>query len=178
MSGDTNINGTLYLNGAIGSSTAPVYVDATGKFVSTTSVVAAKLTTSTLGSTTQPIYLAAGVATACNTYAGGTAVTLNNVSKAANTASFYAPTSGGTSGYPLIGKGTTSAPDWYAGATFSGTQASDYKLTLAGTSDASSTVTGSLVVSGGVGIAKKLYVGSLATIGTLDGGQHIINGNV
>ena len=34
-----------------------------------------------------------------STYAGGTAVTLNGSSKASSTASFYAPTSAGTSGY-------------------------------------------------------------------------------
>lgn len=71
---------------------------------------ATKLGSSNLGSATKPIYLSAGTPTECNTYAGGTAVTLNNSSKAASTASFYAPTTGGTSGYPLIGDGTTSAP--------------------------------------------------------------------
>ena len=45
-------------------------------------------------------------------YAGGTAVTLNDSSKAGATASFYAPTTGGTSGYVLVGNGTTSAPTW------------------------------------------------------------------
>jgi len=56
--------------------------------------------------------LAAGVPTECSTYAGGTAVTLNNSSKAGSTASFYAPTAGGTANYVLIGNGTTSAPTW------------------------------------------------------------------
>lgn len=55
-----------------------------------------------VGSVNQPIYLVKGVATAANTYAGGTAVTLNGTSKAATTASFYAPTSAGTEGYLLI----------------------------------------------------------------------------
>jgi len=46
------------------------------------------------GSTTKPIYTsAAGTIAECSTYAGGTAVTLNGSSKAASTASFYAPTS-------------------------------------------------------------------------------------
>lgn len=46
------------------------------------------------GSATKPIYVsAAGVVSAGNTYAGGTAVTLNGTSKASTTASFYAPTS-------------------------------------------------------------------------------------
>ena len=45
-------------------------------------------------------------------YAGGTAVTLNGSSKAGATASLYAPTTGGTSGYICVGAGTTSAPTW------------------------------------------------------------------
>ena len=57
---------------------------------------ASKLGSATLGSTTKPIYLNSGTATECSTYAGGTAVTLNNSSKAASIASFYAPTTGGT----------------------------------------------------------------------------------
>lgn len=73
---------------------------------------ATKLGSSTLGSGTKPIYLSSGTATECSTYAGGTAVTLNNSSKAASTASFYAPTAGGTANYVLIGNGTTSAPTW------------------------------------------------------------------
>lgn len=72
---------------------------------------AAKLGSDTLGSTTKPIYLSSGEATECNTYAGGTAVTLNGSSKASTTASFYAPTSSGTSGYLLKSNGS-SAPTW------------------------------------------------------------------
>lgn len=68
---------------------------------------------SALGSTTEPVYIsAAGTFSKASKYAGGTAVTLNNSSKAASTASFYAPTTGGTKGYSLIGNGTTSAPVW------------------------------------------------------------------
>ena len=48
-----------------------------------------------------------------STYAGGTAVTLNNSSKASSTASFYAPTTGGTADIQaLVGNGATSAPKW------------------------------------------------------------------
>lgn len=77
-----------------------------------TATTATTLGSSTLGSGTKPIYLSSGTATECSTYAGGTAVTLNNASKAASTASFYAPTAGGTANYVLIGNGTTSAPTW------------------------------------------------------------------
>lgn len=84
-----------------------------------TADVALKLTTSNLGSITEPIYLVAGVATVCSTYAGGTLVTLNNVDKGADTASFYAPITGGTANHILISTGTTSAPVWSAVATLS-----------------------------------------------------------
>lgn len=66
-----------------------------------------------VGDANNPVYIAStGVATKCNTYGGGTAVTLNNASKAAATASFYAPTSGGTENYFLRAVGSTSAPQW------------------------------------------------------------------
>ena len=61
---------------------------------------------------TRPLMVnTSGVASVGSLYAGGTAVTLNGASKAANTASFYAPTGGGTSGYYLRSNGT-SAPSW------------------------------------------------------------------
>lgn len=72
---------------------------------------ASKLGTTDKGSANKPIYLAAGVATECNTYAGGTAVTLNGTPKAASTASFYAPTAVGTSGQILKSNGS-GAPSW------------------------------------------------------------------
>lgn len=62
-----------------------------------------------------------------STYAGGTAVTLNNSSKAGSTASFYAPTTGGASNKVLIGNGTTSAPTW-SGFTLTGTTNTAYDL--------------------------------------------------
>ena len=64
------------------------------------------------GSTTKPIYVsAAGTIAECSTYAGGTKVTLNGANKGASTASFYAPTGGGTSGNILKSNGS-SAPTW------------------------------------------------------------------
>ena len=65
-----------------------------------------------LGSTTKPVYTsAAGTFAECSTYAGGTAVTLNGSSKAASTASFYAPTGAGTNGQYLKSNGS-GAPSW------------------------------------------------------------------
>ena len=65
----------------------------------------------TKGSATKPIYLSSGVPTEGSLYAGGTKVTLNGTDLASNTANFYAPASGGTSGQILQSKGT-SAPAW------------------------------------------------------------------
>ena len=67
-----------------------------------------------IGGSTQPVYVYSdGTITACTKYAGGTAVTLNGSSKAGSTASFYAPTSAGTSGYLLKSSGS-GAPTWLA----------------------------------------------------------------
>ncbi len=65
----------------------------------------------TAGSGSTPIYISSGVVTACSTYAGGTKVTLNGTNKGASTASFYAPTTAGTSGYLLQSNGS-GAPTW------------------------------------------------------------------
>ena len=73
---------------------------------------ASKLGTTTVGATTIPIYLSNGSPIQCDTYAGGTAVTLNGTNKGARTASFYAPTVAGTSGQILVSKGANTAPAW------------------------------------------------------------------
>lgn len=66
-----------------------------------------------VGSSTEPVFVqTTGVATKCSKYAGGTEVTLNNSNQGAKTASFYAPTTGGTSGYILKANGNTSTPSW------------------------------------------------------------------
>lgn len=76
-----------------------------------TAATATKLGTATKGSATKPIYLSSGTPTECSTYAGGTAVTLNGSSKAATTASFYAPTSVGSANQFLMSNGS-GAPTW------------------------------------------------------------------
>lgn len=75
-------------------------------------ITASKLGTAKLGSVTKPIYLNYGTPTECNTYAGGTAVTLNGGSKAGTTASFWAPTSAGSPNYVLKSNGSTTGPEW------------------------------------------------------------------
>jgi len=65
-----------------------------------------------IGSTTKPVYISsAGVVTEASTYAGGTKVTLNGTSAGGSTASFYAPTGPGTSGYYLKSNGS-GEPSW------------------------------------------------------------------
>jgi hypothetical protein len=79
--------------------------------LSSTGTLTVKKYNGTKGSATKPIYLNSGVPTEGNLYAGGTKVTLNGTDLASNTANFYAPASGGTSGQILQSKGTA-APAW------------------------------------------------------------------
>jgi len=73
-----------------------------------------------VGSVIKPVYLMRASYTddhdyyykPCSLYAGGTAVTLNGTSKAAATASLYAPTSYGSSGQFLKANGENNAPTW------------------------------------------------------------------
>ena len=66
------------------------------------------------GSSTKPVYFSKdGQVAEAGTYAGGTKVTLNGIDKGSNSASFYAPTSYGTSGYVLTsGEGANVPPKW------------------------------------------------------------------
>ena len=94
-----------------------------------TATTASKLGTADKGSSTKPIYLSSGSPTECSTYAGGTAVTLNGTSKAASTASFYAPTSAGTANYVLIAD-ANGIPTWTAQSNITSGN-SDEKLAIA-----------------------------------------------
>lgn len=87
-----------------------------------------QLQVSKLGSATKPLYTSAtGTFAVCSTYAGGTKVTLNGSNKGASNASFYAPTTAGTSGQILksIGSG---APTWDS----IGNVLGDYVATIGG----------------------------------------------
>lgn len=66
-----------------------------------------------------------------DTYAGGTAVTLNGTSKASSTASFYAPTASGTAGQLLVAGGDKTAPSWSSTFTTS-TIARVFRATITG----------------------------------------------
>lgn len=71
-----------------------------------------------IGSSTVPVYINSdGVVTQASTYAGGTAITLNNASKAGNTASFYAPTTSGAYGQLLFSSSINNAPGWLSSGT-------------------------------------------------------------
>ena len=85
---------------------------------------ASKLGTTTVGATTIPIYLSNGSPIQCDTYAGGTAVTLNGTNKGARTASFYAPTGAGTQGQILVSSGGVPAWSSWTTAGFLKTNAS------------------------------------------------------
>lgn len=74
--------------------------------------IASNLALSSCGSANTPVYFDVGLPKSGNLYAGGTNVTLNGSSKSGATATFYAPTGAGTSGYVL--RSTESgAPAWY-----------------------------------------------------------------
>lgn len=95
-----------------------------------------------------------------STYAGGTAVTLNGVNKAANTASFYAPTAGGAANKVLIGKGTTTAPDW-SGFTLTGTANTAYNLADFLTGNQNITLSGDVTGSGTTSITTTIGTGKI-----------------
>jgi len=141
----------------IGDTNKPVYFTANGT---------PEAINITAGNATTPVYFSSGTITAGNTYAGGTAVTLNGTSKAASTATFYAPTSYGTSGYPLIGAGNNTAPTWHGGLILSGTAASSYIAAFKGTTDATSSTEAAVTIAGGLAVAKKIYANSEFYLGT------------
>lgn len=98
----------------------PTETTANRVLVSTTTAGTAKWTTSSIGSNTKPIRIKSdGTITTASTYAGGTAVTLNNVSKSASTASFYAPTTAGIANTLLVGAGDATEPVWSSATTWS-----------------------------------------------------------
>lgn len=80
---------------------------------SASTYLVATTTTNAVGSSTVSVYVdSKGVIQQGNTYAGGTQITLNGTSKASSTASFYAPTSSGSSGQVLQSSGSGAAPNW------------------------------------------------------------------
>ena len=108
------IIGPVYGNSFVkAGGTASQFLKADGSVDSNVYITSASVPSfAALGSTTKPVYLSGtNTFSACSTYAGGTAVTLNGTSKAASAASFYAPESAGTSGQYLKSTGS-GAPTW------------------------------------------------------------------
>jgi hypothetical protein len=107
---------------------------------------------------TSSVYV--GNAVTANNIAGGTAGQIPYQS-AANTTAFFGP---GTAGQVHV-SGGTGAPVYQS------------TLTLAGTTLATSTTTGALVVAGGVGVGGALYVGAgIASTATNNGSLVVIGG--
>ena len=116
-----------------------------------------------LGSTTKPVYTsAAGTFAECSTYAGGTAVTLNGTSKAASTASFYAPTSLGTAGQVLATNSGATAVEWKS---LGGASAKGVVTTMTGNTTSTDLITAAAVydyVSAAVTATHKVTAASSA----------------
>lgn len=90
--------------------------------------------------------------------------TLNNAHNYTSSSTYYAPTTGGTAGHVLIGAGATTAPAWYGGTVMSGSAAASWITAFNGTTDATATNAAAVTIAGGLGISKKLHVGSTATV--------------
>lgn len=121
---------------------------------------------SSVGTSTKPVYVAAnGRITAGSSYAGGTAVTLNGSSKAASTASFYAPTAAGTSGYWLKSAGS-GAPTW-----------NSWSVSNTWTAGASSGPTLKTTVNGTTGTAVAIPSASISASGVVTTGEQTFAGN-
>ena len=120
-----------------------------------------------------------------DTYAGGTAVTLNGTSKAKNTASFYAPTSAGTAGQYL--KSTGGAPAWedfaipyieWSGGTSEGPKLQIF--TDGGGSPEVAVPAASAAASGVVIVGTQSFGGAKSFDSTITAASHIqsTNGNI
>ena len=73
-----------------------------------------------MGSVNRPVYTSrSGTFAECNSYAGGTNVTLNNEPMSGLSVSIYAPTMGGNNGeqFYLRGGGATASPQWQTAQT-------------------------------------------------------------
>ena len=120
LSGFVDLSGYATTSQLPATNVIPTETTANRVLVSTTTAGTAKWTTSSIGSNTKPIRIKSdGTITTASTYAGGTAVTLNNVSKSASTASFYAPTTAGVANTLLVGAGDATEPVWSSATTWS-----------------------------------------------------------
>lgn len=182
---------TLYLPGAtgqlvyhtndtaVGSGTKPVYVSAAGKVTVSSSTVGANTAVSASGNTDgsfKPIYLNSGTLTAASTTIGSTALpiymnagVLTQCSGGDIFSDFSstADASGETLSITVSGQTRTvtldAANTSQGGVVTTGAQTFGGAKTFNDTTDSTSTSTGSVIVKGGLGVAKQLRVGSTAT---------------
>lgn len=116
VSGETSLKGTFKINnnGKTTIVNSASTADTTISFPAESSgTLIVNTTANAIGSSSYPVYInEKNEVAACAQFANGTQVKLNNVSKKATTASFYAPTSGGAANYYLVGNGTTAEPVW------------------------------------------------------------------
>lgn len=157
----------------IGSGTNPVYVAATGQVTASTSSVGGPNTGST---TYKPMHMASGVLTAAAAtigsttlpvYMNGGAITACSKGDLFSNFSSTAGTSGETLSITVAGQNRTvtldAASASQGGVVTTGTQELAGIKKFVNTTDSTATSTGAVVVSGGVGVAKQLRVGSTAT---------------
>lgn len=166
-------------NTVVGSGTNPVYVSAAGKVTASTSSVGGPNTGST---TYKPMHIASGVLTAAAAtigsttlpvYMNGGAITACSKGDLFSNFSSTAGTSGETLSITVAGQNRTvtldAASASQGGVVTTGTQELAGIKKFVNTTDSTATSTGAVVVSGGVGVAKQLRVGSTATFsGTIN----------
>ena len=158
---------------AVGSGTKPVYVSSAGKVTASSSNVGGPNTDAT---TYTPMHMASGVLTAATTTVGSTAlpvymnagvITACSAGDVFSDFSSTAGTSGETLSITVAGQTRTvtldAANTSQGGVVTTGTQTFGGAKTFNSTTDSTSTSTGSVIVKGGVGVAKQLRVGSTAT---------------
>lgn len=157
----------------IGSGTNPVYVTAAGKVTASTDNVGGPNTGST---TYKPMHMASGVLTAAAATIGSTTLPVymkNGAITACSKGDVFSNFSstpdpdGETLSITVAGQNRTvtldAASDSQGGVVTTGTQDLAGIKKFINTTDSTATSTGAVVVSGGLGVAKQLRVGSTAT---------------
>lgn len=158
---------------AVGNGTNPVYVTAAGKVTASTSNVGGP---NTGGTTYKPMHMASGVLTAAAATIGSTTLPVymkNGAITACSKGDVFSNFSstpdpdGETLSITVAGQPRTvtldAANDSQGGVVTTGTQYFAGIKTFVNTTDSTATSTGAVVVKGGVGIAKQLRVGGVAT---------------
>ena len=159
VNGDLNVTGKLY-GGTVDTDSLNIGVGTFGStiHVGTAFTVDASGNTNTVGMITAASFSGSGanltgVASTDNILTG-TAATFRNTAVSA-----------GVPNVNIVGLATVGIITAYGAAELSSTVAVGGVVTLTDTTDATSTSTGALIISGGVGIAKSLHVGQNISVG-------------